>query len=107
MAKLGDLYTIQGELNSDGEVRSALGVGAPATLSQQGFNLNLVANELNLDSWIDFFGRQYKTNVPAKADRAGAIGLCPVETKPCSHADWSGAGLARCGGRWPSTRRPC
>lgn len=75
MAKLGDLYTIQGELNSDGEIRSALGVGAPATLSQQGFNLNLAANELNLDSWIDFFGSQDKKSVALTSDDAGTSNL--------------------------------
>ena len=75
MAKLGDLYTIQGELNSDGEIRSALGVGAPATLSQQGFNLNLAANELNLDSWIDFFGHQDKKSVALTSDDAGTSNL--------------------------------
>lgn len=75
MGNLGDIYAIQGELNQDGEVRSALGVGAPAMLSQDAFNLNLVANELNIDSWIDFFGRQDKTNVPAKADNSSANSL--------------------------------
>lgn len=75
VGKLGDIYAIQGELNQDGEVRSALGLGAPAILSQQGFNLNLVANELNVDSWIDFFGHQDKKNVQTKADDPSANSL--------------------------------
>jgi uncharacterized protein YhdP len=75
MGNLGDIYAIQGELNQDGEVRSALGVGAPAILSQQGFNLNLVANELNVDSWIDFFGHQDKKNIQTKADDPSANSL--------------------------------
>jgi uncharacterized protein (TIGR02099 family) len=68
IGKLGDMYALQGEVNQDGGVRSALGVGAPAILSKQGFNLNLVADELNIDSWIDFFGHQDKKNVQTKAD---------------------------------------
>lgn len=75
IGNLGDIYAIQGELNQDGELRSALGVGAPAILSQQGFNLNLVANELDVDSWIDFFGHQDKNNVQTKADDSSANSL--------------------------------
>jgi uncharacterized protein (TIGR02099 family) len=75
IGNLGDIYAIQGELNQDGEVRSALGVGAPAILSQQGFNLNLVTNELNVDSWIDFFGHQDNKNLQTKADEPSANSL--------------------------------
>jgi uncharacterized protein (TIGR02099 family) len=66
--KFGDLYTTQGELNSEGEVRYGLGVGAPANLPQQGFSLNLVSNELNADSWVDFLAQSNKKNAPIKAD---------------------------------------
>ena len=66
--KFGDLYTTQGELNSEGELRYGLGVGAPANMPQQGFSLNLVSNELNADSWIDFLVQPSKKNAPIKAD---------------------------------------
>ena len=56
--KLGNLYTVQGDLNSSDELRYAVGVGAPANLSQPGFQLNLASNELNLDAWLDFFRKQ-------------------------------------------------
>ena len=56
--KFGDIYTVQGDLNSADEFRYALGVGAPANLSQPGFQLNLASNELNLDEWLDFFRKQ-------------------------------------------------
>jgi uncharacterized protein (TIGR02099 family) len=68
--KLGDIYTVQGDLNSDDEFRYALGVGAPATLSQPGFQLNLAGNELNLDDWLDFFRKQKQKNNPSKVDSA-------------------------------------
>jgi uncharacterized protein YhdP len=64
--KLGDLYTVQGDLNNDDEFRYALGVGAPANLSQPGFQLNLTSNELNLDDWIDFFRKQKQKNNTSK-----------------------------------------
>ncbi len=64
--KFGDLYASQGELNSEGEMRYGLGVGAPATLPQQGFSLNLVSNELNVDSWIDFLGQPDKPQTAMK-----------------------------------------
>ena len=58
--KFGELYSVQGEGNGDDELRYALGIGAPAMLPQDGFHLNLASNELNLDSWIEFFGKQKK-----------------------------------------------
>jgi uncharacterized protein (TIGR02099 family) len=66
--KFGDIYTVQGDLSSDDEFRYALGVGAPATLSQPGFQLNLASNELNLDDWLDFFRKQKQKNSPSKVD---------------------------------------
>ena len=66
--KLGDIYTVQGDLNSEGEVRYALGIGAPANLSQPGFQLNLASNELNLDDWLDFFSKQKQKNDAAQVD---------------------------------------
>jgi hypothetical protein len=66
--KLGDIYTVQGDLNSEGEFRYALGIGAPANLSQPGFQLNLASNELNLDDWLDFFSTQKLKNDAAQVD---------------------------------------
>ena len=66
--KLGDVYTVQGDLNSEGEFRYALGIGAPANLSQPGFQLNLASNELNLDDWLDFFSKQKQKNDAAQVD---------------------------------------
>jgi uncharacterized protein (TIGR02099 family) len=68
--KLGDIYTVQGDLNSDDEFRYALGVGAPANLSQPGFQLNLASNELDLDDWLDFFRKQKQKNNSSKVDDA-------------------------------------
>ncbi len=56
--KIGDLYSIQGVINRDDELRYSLGVGATPTLPQQGFHLNLASNELNLDAWQDFLGNK-------------------------------------------------
>lgn len=58
--KIGDQYFIQGELNTNDELRHAIGIGAPANLPQQGFHLNLAGNEINLDAWEDFFETQNK-----------------------------------------------
>ena len=70
--KLGDIYTVQGDLNAADEFRSALGIGAPANLSQPGFQLNLASNELNLDDWLDFFRKQNQKNNTSKVDDASA-----------------------------------
>ncbi|MEI6182201.1 MAG: YhdP family protein [Polynucleobacter sp.] len=66
--KLGDIYTVQGDLNSEGEFRYALGIGALANLSQPGFQLNLASNELNLDDWLDFFKKQKQKNDASQID---------------------------------------
>ena len=66
--KLGDIFTVQGDLNSEGEFRYALGIGAPANLSQAGFQLNLASNELNLDDWLDFFKKQKQKNDAVQVD---------------------------------------
>ena len=70
--KLGDMYTVQGDLNADDELRYALGIGAPAILSQPGFQLNLASNELNLDDWLEFFRKQKQKNVISKVDDSSA-----------------------------------
>jgi len=56
--KIGDVYSVQGDINADDELRYALGIGAPANLTQPGFQLNLASNELNLDAWLDFLKKQ-------------------------------------------------
>jgi uncharacterized protein YhdP len=68
--KLGDMYTVQGDLNSDDEFRFAIGIGAPPNLSQPGLHLNLASNELNLDDWLDFFRKQKQKNNSSKVDYA-------------------------------------
>jgi len=68
--KLGDIYTVQGDFNSDDEFRFALGIGAPANLSQPGVHLNLASNELNLDDWLDFFRKQKQKNNSSKLNDA-------------------------------------
>ncbi len=56
--KIGDTYFIQGEIASDDTIRHAVGIGTPAIPPQQGFQLNLVSNELNLDVWQEFLSHQ-------------------------------------------------
>jgi uncharacterized protein (TIGR02099 family) len=66
--KLGEIYSFQGDLNDNDELRYALGVGAPAALTQQGFTLNLIATELNLDAWQDFLEANNKKNLASNID---------------------------------------
>ena len=68
--KLSDIYFFQGDSNGDDELRYALGIGAPATLPQEGFQLNLVSNELKLDPWFDLLSKQSKTVSQPKVDDA-------------------------------------
>jgi len=56
--KIGDGYYIQGEITGDDTLRHAVGLGTPAVPPQQGFQLNLASNELNLDQWLEFLGHQ-------------------------------------------------
>ena len=70
--KMGDLYTVQGVLGSDNEVRAALGIGGPANLPQQGFSLNLLINELNFDAWHEFFDNQHKTTATQDTHRSSS-----------------------------------
>ena len=71
--KIGDAYFIQGEMASDDTLRHAVGIGTPAIPPQQGFQLNLLSNELNLDVWQEFLSRQNSkksasTSSPSNAD---------------------------------------
>ncbi|WP_231970092.1 YhdP family protein [Polynucleobacter necessarius] len=56
--KIGHSYFIQGAIASDDTIRHAVGIGTPAIPPQQGFQLNVVSNELNLDVWQDFLSQQ-------------------------------------------------
>ena len=53
--KIGNLYSTQGVLSRDDELRHSIGIGAAPNLPPQGLNLNIASNELNLDAWHDFF----------------------------------------------------
>jgi len=70
--KFGDIYSIQGEGNGDDELRYGLGIGAPATLPQEGIHLNIVSSELNLDPWIEFLGKQKRKNSASGIEDAKA-----------------------------------
>ena len=65
---IGELYSFQGDLNDNDELRYALGIGTPAVLTQQAFNLNLITAELNLDAWQDFLGDKDKKNIESNID---------------------------------------
>ena len=64
--KLGELISTQGSLGLDNQLRYALGIGAPATLPQQGFALNLQTNELNLDTWQAFLSGEHYNKTAQK-----------------------------------------
>ena len=66
--KLGDQYFIQGNLNTAGEVKNALGIGSSAPLPLQGIALHLASNELNLDQWVDFLSLGKLKSEVNKAD---------------------------------------
>ena len=70
--KLGDGYYIQGELASDNTLRHAVGVGTPAIPPQQGFQLNLASNELNLDNWLEFLSQQTQKSSAPNSNTNGA-----------------------------------
>ncbi len=70
--KLGDLYNFQGDMSSNDELRYALGIGAPAILPQEGFQLNLSSAELNLDAWQTFLETQDKKSAALKIDSSSA-----------------------------------
>ena len=72
--KIGDGYYIQGDLAGDDALRHAIGIGTPATLPQQGLQLNLVSNELNLDDWQDFLNSQNKKkSAPTSASSSDSL----------------------------------
>ena len=66
--KIGDAYFIQGEIAGDELLRQAVGIGAPATLPQQGLALNIVSNELNADAWQEFLSTQNRKKSGASSN---------------------------------------
>ena len=74
--KIGDQYFIQGEINGEDATRNAIGVGAPATVPQQGLLLNLTSNEIDLDVWRDFLETQTKKSSTSKT---GAVNNDPLQ----------------------------
>ena len=52
--KIGNLYTLEGALGNDSQLRLGLGIGGAVTAPQQGLLLNITSNELNLDEWQRF-----------------------------------------------------
>jgi uncharacterized protein (TIGR02099 family) len=59
--KIGDLYNLDGAIGRNSQLRFGLGIGGIAISPQQGFQLNFVSNELNLDEWQRFL-QTNKTN---------------------------------------------
>ena len=53
--KIGDLYTLDGGINRDSQLRFGLGIGGPAISPLQGLQLNIASNDLNADEWQHFF----------------------------------------------------
>ena len=73
--KMGEIYSFQGDLNDNEELRYALGVGAPAVLLPQGFHLNLITPELNIDTWKEFLTDRNKGNIASNIDDSSADNL--------------------------------
>jgi uncharacterized protein YhdP len=71
--KIGSLYTTQGLVTRNNESRYSLGVGAAPNLPQQGFNLNMVSNELDLDAWQEFFDVKKTSRNQENASSSGNI----------------------------------
>ena len=72
---MGEIYSFQGDLNDNEELRYALGVGAPAVLPPQGLHLNLIIPELNIDAWKEFLTDRIKGNMASKVDDSSADNL--------------------------------
>ena len=70
--KIGDGYYIQGEITGDDTLRHAVGLGTPAIPPQQGFQLNLASNELNLDQWLEFLGQQNRKHSASNSNANSA-----------------------------------
>ena len=70
--KFGDQYFVQGNLGADNESRNAIGIGAPATMPQQGVALHLASNEFDLDKWLEFLGAGKSSNKITETKKDGA-----------------------------------
>lgn len=66
--KIGDGYYIQGEIASDDTLRHAIGIGTIAIPPQQGFQLNIASNDLNLDIWREFIAQQSRNKSSSSAN---------------------------------------
>lgn len=55
-ARLGDQFSLVGNLDTANDLQLGIGIGANALLPQQGIAINYAANDLDLDSWEDFIG---------------------------------------------------
>ncbi len=66
-ANFGDQYYIQGNLGNDNSIRGAFGIGAAASLPQQGYSVNLVNNEIDFDAWMEFLDAG-KPNIKASTE---------------------------------------
>lgn len=71
--KIGDNYYMQGQIGADNTLSHAVGVGTPAMPPQQGFQLSLVSNELNLDLWQEFLNSQIKKNAGSDSNALNSI----------------------------------
>ncbi|QWD61175.1 TIGR02099 family protein [Polynucleobacter sp. MWH-UH35A] len=71
--KIGDTYFIQGEIATNDTLRHAVGIGIPATPPQEGFQLNLASNELNLDLWQSFLSSQSRKNAGPQPNNSNNI----------------------------------
>ena len=60
--KLGDEYSLQGNVDSSGSYRNAIGIGSVLGIPQQGLAINFASKEFNLDTWIDFIGSDKPKN---------------------------------------------
>lgn len=73
--KIGDIYSFQGVFTNNDELRHSLGIGGPPILPAQGFNLNLMIDELSIDAWVDFLGSQKSARFKEVEKDFGAVQL--------------------------------
>jgi len=73
---LGNQYFTQGALNSNNELRYAIGVGSPATMPAKGLNIGIQANELNFDTWRNFL---LSNQVRAPASKNVAVSTTGIQ----------------------------
>ena len=49
--QLGKLINLQGRMNVGTGMAQGIGIGAPASIPDQGIGINVIANDLNIDDW--------------------------------------------------------